>query len=67
MTLTRQEKVDAMVDDDIDMIREAMIEQDYEFLAAVLTGEGWVPYNQLTDEQVDAEYNERAESMGVDA
>ena len=67
MSLTRQEKVDAMVDDDIHMIKEAALQQDYEFLAAVLTGEGWVPYNQLTDEQVDVEYNERAESMGVDA
>tara|TARA_R110002051_G_C8326441_1_gene435863 strand:+ start:90 stop:290 length:201 start_codon:yes stop_codon:yes gene_type:complete len=66
MTLTREEKVALMVDDDIDMIREAMIEQDYEFLAAVLSGDGWVPYNQLTNEQVDAEFNEK-EHLGVDA
>ncbi len=55
---TREEKIDKLAMDDIDMIQR-WIHTDTEFLYAVLVGDGWIPYNQLTDEEVDLEYEER--------
>ena len=57
--MTRDEMVDALVEWDIMTIREAMYDNDAEFLDAVLRGEGWIPYNQLTDQQVLEEYQDR--------
>ena len=57
--MNRQEMTDALVKRDIESIVWSY-EQYYsvEFLDAVLRGDGWVPYNQLTDEQLKAEWNE---------
>ncbi len=59
--MTRDEKVDLMVDYYIRDINATGLLGDNEFLAAVLSGEGWKPFNQLTDEQVDVEWNELSE------
>ena len=57
--LTREQKVEKMVDWDIADIYDSLLKDDASFLSAVLSGEGWIPYNQLTDEQVDSEYISR--------
>ena len=55
--MTREEMIDRMVARDIESIIHW--DEDHWFLKSVLYGDCWVPYNQLTDEQVIAEYNER--------
>lgn len=50
--------VNALVERDIAWIEEGFIYGDRELLWAVLSGEGWIPYNQLTDEQVIEIYTE---------
>ena len=66
---TREEMVDLLVKWDIDTVRSDLFSDDISFLDAVLRGDGWIPYNQLTDEQVLVEYEERCEDypdeMGV--
>tara|TARA_R100000329_G_scaffold130055_1_gene109118 strand:- start:595 stop:894 length:300 start_codon:yes stop_codon:yes gene_type:complete len=51
--------INALVDDDIASIRRSLAMGDESFLDAVLRGDGWIPYNQLTDEQLQKEYEER--------
>lgn len=57
--LTREQKVERMIDWDIADIYDSLLNGDASFLSAVLSGEGWIPYNQLTNEQVDSEYISR--------
>lgn len=59
LNLTREGMVERMIDNDIVDIRNALFGNEYGFLYAVLSGEGWIPYNQLTDEQVQDEYDAR--------
>tara|TARA_Y100000004_G_scaffold177840_1_gene219827 strand:+ start:55 stop:255 length:201 start_codon:yes stop_codon:yes gene_type:complete len=55
--LTKEEMIDALVEYHIrDIISGSIVE--LEFLSDVLRGDGWVPYNQLTDEQIKAQYEE---------
>lgn len=63
--MTRDEMVERMIKDDIQAIRDIWVADynDVEFLYSVLSGEGWVPYNQLTDEQVVEEYENREADM----
>ncbi len=63
MKPTRQQMIDRMVRDDLGMIRRNLEKHDVEFIDAVLRGEGWVPYNQLTDQQVKEEYEDRLEAI----
>ena len=62
--MTKQEKIDRMIDSDIyditkEIMENDMFNQDNSFLYSVLSGEGWLPYNQLTDEQINIEYDDR--------
>lgn len=59
--MKRAEMVEFLVRQDIADIIQAHNEDDYEFLNNVLTGEGWKPYNQLTNKQIEEEYEERKE------
>ena len=56
--MNREDMVNALVERDIESIRYSLAIDDESFLDAVLRGDGWVPYNQLTDEQLQEEYNE---------
>ena len=47
-----------MVDKEIKYIRESILAGDYEFLTAVLRGEGFTPYNKLSDQEIEEEYGE---------
>jgi hypothetical protein len=54
--MNRQEMTDALVEWYIEsMLRDLAIE-DYSFFDAVLRGDGWVPFDQLTDEQLKEEW-----------
>ena len=55
---SREEMTDALVERDIESIIHSLGYDDIEFLDAVLRGDGWVPYNQLTDDQLKEEYDE---------
>ena len=57
--MNREEMVDRLVDDDIAYILRVGAEGEADFLQAVLLGEGWKPYNQLTDDEIKNEYTER--------
>ncbi len=58
--ITREAMVEQMIVEDIeDIININAPSGDNSFLYSVLSGEGWKPYNQLTDEEIEAEYSER--------
>ena len=54
---TREQKVALLVEWDIDSVINH--DNDHSFLYSIITGDGWVPYNQLTDKQIDDEYETR--------
>lgn len=56
MKMTREQMVERMIDSDIADIRQGIYTDDNSFLYAVLSGEGWIPYNQLSDEAIQREY-----------
>jgi len=56
--MNREQKTDRLIENDIQSIDEAWVHGDTEFLCAILSGDGWIPYNQLTDEQLDEAYME---------
>jgi hypothetical protein len=70
MSKTREEMVDLLVKWDTNSIRNDLFYDDTFFLDAVLRGDGWIPYNQLTDKQILVEYEQRYEDypdkMSVD-
>jgi hypothetical protein len=51
-------KVARLVKHDISEIKNSLNLGDTEFLNAVLSGEGFTPYTQLSDEMLEIEYNE---------
>ena len=59
--MNREQMVNALVKRDIESIMYSLAIDDTSFLDAVLQGDGWVPYNQLTDEQVLKTYMEMTE------
>lgn len=56
--LTREEMIDALVEYHIHDITSGELIGELEFLSDVLRGDGWLPYNLLTDEQIKASYQE---------
>ena len=56
--MTREQMIDTLVDEDISDILRSDYYGDYSFLDSVLRGDGWKPYNQLTDEEIKAEYDD---------
>jgi len=55
----RQKMIEALVDEDIKDIRQAMFQDDYEFLNYVLRGSGFYPYELCSDQVIKSEYEER--------
>lgn len=56
---TREQKVAQMIASDMEDIIQAWHNNDTEFFHAVLSGEGWIPYNQCTNEEIDRDYDAR--------
>jgi len=64
--MNREEMIDALVKQDIQSIIWSFLSHDdTEFLNSVLRGDGWTPYNQLTDSQVQEEYKEQERIQGI--
>lgn len=61
--LNREQMIDRMIRDDIGSIRRSLEESDVEFLDSVLRGEGWIPYNKLSDAQIESEYEGREDDI----
>ena len=59
MSLTREEKINILIAQDIVSIKQDMEFEDYSFIYSVLQGDGWKQYNDLTDEQVNSEFKDR--------
>lgn len=59
--MNRQQMTYALIKRDRAWIVQCVRSNDHTFLTDVLTGDGWVPYNQLTDEQVLEAYTEMIE------
>ena len=57
-SMNRAEMTDALVERDIESIIHSLAIDDIFFLDAVLRGDGWIPYNQLTDAQLKTTYDE---------
>ena len=60
--MNREEKTELLAMDDIESIRRSLEQDDIEFLYAVLVGGdeyGWVPYNMLSEEQFNQEWESR--------
>jgi hypothetical protein len=57
-TKTKEKMIDKLVEKDIEMIRTAMSNDDYEYLDNILRGNGWKQYNNLTDEEIEEEYKQ---------
>jgi len=58
--MNRQEMTDALVEWHIESILRDLAIEDYSFIDAVLRGDGFTPYDQLTDEQLKAQWEEIA-------
>ena len=54
--MNRQEMTDALVEWYIEAILRDLAIEDYFFIDAALRGDGWVPFDQLTDEQLKEEW-----------
>ena len=52
----REEKVEALVANDIRSLTRDLAEGDSSYLTDILTGEGWTQYSKMTDEQINEEY-----------
>lgn len=57
--MTKKQMINELVRQDIDDIRQALYQNDIEFLDRVLRGEGWKPYNQLSKVYIKEEYKSR--------
>lgn len=58
MALTREEKVNILMAQDIVRIKDHLDGEYYSYLCDILTGGGWTQYDKLTDEQIDVEFKE---------
>ena len=61
----REEKVEALINEDIRGITRDLAEGDSSYLMDILTGEGWTQYSKMTDEQINEEYENLQEMLNV--
>ena len=61
--MTKQEKINLLVADDIISIKESMVHEDYDYLYHVLTGLFFTPYPKLSKTQLEDEFNERLDNI----
>lgn len=53
---SREYMIDKLVERDIESVKEGFEFQDNSFLDSVLRGKGFMPYNNLSDEQIAIEF-----------
>ncbi len=51
--MTRQEKINILMAQDIISIKDDMEDNNYEVFCAMLQGDGWKQYNECTDDEID--------------
>ena len=61
--LSREEKVNILMAQDIVGIKNDFTFEDYSFICSILEGEGWKQYNNLSDEQIEVEFKDRFEDI----
>ena len=61
--LSREEKINILMAQDIMGIKQDIEFEDYNFLYAILKGEGWKQYDLLSDEQVNIEFKDRFDDI----
>ena len=59
--LTRDEKTNILMAQDIISIKEGIDAKDYTFICNILQGDGFKQYYDITDDQFDLEFEERWE------
>jgi hypothetical protein len=57
--LSRSAKTNLLVANDILSIQSDMNAGDYEFLSAIITGEGFTQYNNMTEDELNSEFEEQ--------
>ena len=63
---TKQQKINHLVAYDIAAITHGLAIDDASYLTSILCGDGWTQYNNMTDEELDAEYRECVGCWGSD-
>ena len=61
--MTREQKITDLIINDINSIIESYGYGDTSFIDSVLRGDGWIQYNNLTDEEIDTEWYEQFEDL----
>lgn len=64
--LTREQKTAYLIAQNLYWIQTSLTVGDIQFAYSVLAGEGWIPYNQLTDEELDQTFEEFLEGRTPD-
>ena len=59
--LTRDEKINILMAQDIIMIEQGIDSKDYYFICCILQGDGFKQYDDITDDQLDLEFEDRWE------
>jgi len=57
--LSRRSKTNLLVANDILSIKSDMNTSDYQFLSAIITGEGFTQYNNMTEDELNSEFEEQ--------
>ena len=65
MKITRDQMIISLIDDDIRLIRFSLTIDDFEFIEAILTGDGYIPYSKLSDDEIEIDYKERFGALDV--
>jgi hypothetical protein len=57
--LSRSAKTNLLVANDILSIKSDMDAGDYQFISAIITGEGFTQYNNMTEDELNSEFEEQ--------
>jgi len=60
--MTKDNMIEYLVSKDINRIIEDINNNSFEFIIDILEGNGITPYRQLTDRELNEEYDERKDS-----
>jgi len=61
--LSRNAKTNLLVANDILSIKSDMNAGDYQFISAIITGEGFTQYNNMTEKELNSEFKEQWEAI----
>ncbi len=59
IAMTRKEKIDELVDIDIEIIDQEIHVGNYDTLERMLRGDDYIPYNKMSDAEVDELYTKQ--------